>query len=409
MPRKAWIRWLRSLTPTELEALQYDWPFWAREDQVPPPEPDPWTTWLVLGGRGAGKTRSGAEWVRAVAASGRAGRIALVGETYGDVREVMIDGESGLLAISPVAERPSYLAARRRLEWPNGAIAEVFSSEDPDGVRGPQFSAAWSDEICKWTYPDETWSNLQLALRLGERPRQVVTTTPRPTALLKRLLEKETTRTSRASTYANRANLAPSFLTEIVAEYEGTRLGRQELMGEIVDDVEGALWAWDMIEAARISAAPPMQRVVVAGRAEIAGEATAFILSDRSAGGLSPSGWAERALAAARDFGAGRIIVEANQGGEMARSVITQLDPAAPVKLVRATRGKTLRAEPVAALYERGRVRHVGAFARLEDQMTRFDGTARSVGGSPDRLDALVWAVGELMFSKQTAPRVRRF
>ncbi len=361
-------------------------------------------------------------------ARGRAGRIALVGETYGDVREVMIDGESGLMAISPVAKRPSFLAARRRLEWPNGAIAEVFSSEDPDGVRGAQFAAAWSDEICKWTYPEETWSNLQLALRLGERPRQVVTTTPRPTALLKRLLEKETTRTSRASTYANRANLAPSFLTEIVAEYEGTRLGRQELMGEIVDDVEGALWTWGMIEAARISAAPTLQRIVVAvdppasagpeadecgivvaGRAEINGEATAFVLSDRSAGGLSPSGWAERALAAARDFGAGRIIVEANQGGEMARSVITQLDPAAPVKLVRATRGKTLRAEPVAALYERGRVRHVGAFARLEDQMTRFDGTARSVGGSPDRLDALVWAVGELMFSEPTAPRVRRF
>ncbi|MEO1312122.1 MAG: terminase family protein, partial [Pseudomonadota bacterium] len=303
MPTKVWRSWLQSLLPTELEGLLHDWPFWARPDQLPPAD-EAWTVWLLLGGRGAGKTRAGAEWVRALAEAGGVGRIALVGETYGDVRSVMIEGESGLLAIAPDGARPTFLAARRRLEWPNGVVAEAFSSEDPDGLRGPQFAAAWSDEICKWAYPEETWSNLQLALRLGDRPRQVVTTTPRPTALLKRLMEKETTRIARASTYENRANLARSFLTEIVSEYEGTRLGRQELMGEVVDDVEGALWTWSMIEAARISAAPELSRivvavdppasagpdadecgVVVAGRGEIDGDPVAFVLADRSAGG----------------------------------------------------------------------------------------------------------------------------
>lgn len=428
MPPEARLRWLKSLTPDELDALSRDWSFWARDDQLPPPDDDPWTTWLILGGRGAGKTRAGAEWVDGLARAGRVRRVALVGETYGDVREVMIEGASGIRAIAKPGFAPAYQPARRRLEWPNGVVAEAFSAEDPDGLRGPQFGAAWSDELCKWRYAEAAWSNLQLALRLGERPRQAVTTTPRPTALLKRLMERETTRISRASTYANKANLAPTFLAQIVSEYEGSRLGRQELMGEIVEDAEGALWTWAMVEAARISKAPDLERVVVAvdppagagpgadecgivvaGRADIEGAPTAFILADRSEGGLSPAGWGAKALAAFADFEAGRIIVEANQGGEMARSVFTQIDPDAPVKLVRASRGKTARAEPVAALYERGRVRHVGAFPRLEDQMTRFDGSARSVGGSPDRLDALVWAVSELLLAPRAKPNVRRF
>ncbi|MEQ8935912.1 MAG: terminase family protein, partial [Amphiplicatus sp.] len=274
--------------------------------------------------------------------------------------------------MSPADNRPDWEPTRRRLEWESGAVAYCFSAEDPDGIRGFQFDAAWSDELCKWRYPEETWSNLQLALRLGARPRQMVTTTPRPTALIKRLMKTETTQLSRASTYENRENLAPAFFTEIARQYEGTALGRQELYGEIVDDKEGALWTWSMVEAARISAAPALERIVVAidppassgPQADecgviVAGAAdgVAYVLADWSKGALSPRQWAERALAAYHEFSADRIVVEVNQGGDMARAVIAQVEPSAPVRAVRATFGKRLRAEPVAALYEQGRVR----------------------------------------------------
>lgn len=410
--------WIARLT-------RYDWEKNARPDQRPPEDGD-WTTWLFLGGRGAGKTRAGAEWIRGLVkgagpdASGLARRIALVAESYADAREVMIEGPSGLRAVTPNEARPHFETSRRRLVWPNGAVGYCFSAEDPDGLRGYQFDAAWSDELAKWRYPDATWSNLQLALRLGARPRQAVTTTPRPTALLKRLMAAETTTLTRATTYANRANLAEAFFSEIVASYEGTALGRQELMGEIVDDVAGALWTWALIEAARISAAPPLDRVVVAvdppasagadadacgvivaGAAFVATERIGYVLADWSVQGLSPRGWAERAVAAYHEFEADRIVVEVNQGGEMARAVIAQVDAGAPVRAVHATRGKRLRAEPVAALYERGCVRHVGAFPKLEDEMTSFTGEG---GKSPDRLDALVWALMELLL-RAPAPR----
>lgn len=408
-----------------------EWRINALDHQIPPG--GDWTTWLILGGRGAGKTRAGSEWIRA-AVNGRAdggcamgdgekaGAIALVAETYADAREVMIDGPSGIVACAAGPSRPAYEASRRRVVWPNGAVAHCFSAEDPDGIRGYQFDAAWSDEIASWRYADETWSNLQLALRLGRRPRQIATTTPRPIALIKRLMDARTTALTRATTYDNRANLADAFFSEIAAVYEGTALGRQELLGEIIDDVTGALWNWAMIEAARISAYPPLSRIVVAvdppttagknadecgiivagfsADGDGDGERVAYVLADRSAAGLSPRQWAERTVAAFHEFEADRIVVEVNQGGDMAKAVIAQIDPAAPVRGVYATRDKRVRAEPIAALYERARVRHVGAFAKLEAQMTSYVGA----GKSPDRLDALVWALTDLMLSP-TAPR----
>ena len=328
----------------------------------------------------------------------------------------MIDGPSGLSYIGPNAARPTYESSRRRLVWPNGAMGYCFSSEDPEGLLGYQFDAAWADELCKWRYPEETWSNLQLALRLGDHPRQVVTTTPRPMPLLRRLMRAETTHLARASTYANRDNLAGAFFSEIAAAYEGTALGRQELLGEVVEDTSGALWTWNLIEAARLSHIPGLHeklaRVVVAidppatagpdadecgiivAGIEDDHARKAYVLADLSAGGLSPGAWAARAVAAYHEYGADRIVVEVNQGGDMVRAVIAQIDPSVPVREVRATRGKRLRAEPVAALYEQGLVRHVGAFAKLEDQMTSFTGVTDK---SPDRLDALVWALTDLM------------
>ncbi len=418
----------------------YDWSL-SRLPHQTPPRGD-WTTWLILGGRGAGKTRAGAEWVRAAVGGGvdgpgdanarrepRARAVALVAETYADAREVMIEGPSGIRAVAAPLDRPDYEASRRRLVWPNGAVAYAFSAEDPDGIRGYQFDAAWSDELCKWRYPEATWSNLQLALRLGERPRQIATTTPRPMALLKRLMAAQTTALTRATTYDNRDNLSDAFFTEIAALFEGSALGRQELMGEVIDETPGALWTWSMIEAARIAVAPPLSRVVVAvdppataapgadecglvaaGLGEAGETRVGYVLADWSAGGLSPRQWAERTVAAYHEFEADRIVVEVNQGGDMARAVIAQIDPAAPVSGVYATRGKRLRAEPVAALYEQGRVRHVGAFPALEDQMTSYAGPGANSGArSPDRLDALVWALSELML-KPAAPRpgVRR-
>lgn len=409
----------------------YDWDNLAKDHQKPPD--GAWTAWLILGGRGAGKTRAGAEWIRSVAESASDAKktIALVSETYGDAREVMIEGQSGLKHIGHPNHRPSYEASRRRLVWPNGSVGYCFSAEDPDGLRGFQFHAAWSDELCKWRYPEETWSNLQLALRLGDYPRQVVTTTPRPMALLKRLMVAETTRRSTGTTYDNADNLSAAFMSEIAAAFEGSAIGRQELLGEMVEDVAGALWSWSMIEAAQLSVKPDfvdhLDRIVVAVDPPatagpdadecgiiVAGSMTGdgqldpgrgFVITDRSRGGLSPIEWAQRAVNAYHEFHADRIIVEVNQGGDMVRSIVAQVDPSVPVREVRATRGKYLRAEPVAALYEQGRVRHLARLPDLEDQMAHFTGTG---GKSPDRLDALVWALTELMLVKKSgAPSIR--
>ena len=419
---------IASLNARELAFLIGDWRFWARPDQWPPA--GDWTTWLLLGGRGAGKTRAGAEWVRAAVegptplAAGTASRVALVSQSYGDARDVMVEGPSGLIAIAPRDMRPAHEPSRRRVVWPNGAVATYFSSDDPDGLRGPQFDAAWSDEFCKWTYVQETWDMLQFALRLGPRPRQAVTTTPRPIRPLKELLALPTTAVSRASTYANRAHLAPAFFAEVIRRYEGTRLGRQELDAELIEDNPNALWRRATLERARVAGAPDLIRIVVAvdppaarGPAADAcgivvagrsGDGVAYVLADRTVQGLSPQGWASHVAAAYHAFAADRVIAEVNQGGEMVRAVLTQVDPALPIETVHATRGKALRAEPVSALYEQGRVRHVGALPELEDAMCAFDPYDPSAEGSPDRVDALVWALTALMLARRVGnPRVR--
>jgi len=384
----------------------------------------------VLGGRGAGKTRLGAEWVRALAcglppcADRPHRRIALVGETERDAREVMIEGPSGLLHISPRSRRPLWIPSRRRLEWDNGAVAETFSAEDPESLRGPQFEAAWCDELAKWRHAEATFDMLQFGLRLGGRPRQVITTTPRPIPLLKRLIADPRTVVTRAPTQANAHFLAPSFIDTVLARYAGTRLGRQEIDGEIIDDRPDALWSRALIESCRIAQAPPLQRIVVAVdppasarkgadacgliAAGCAEDRRIHVLADETVAGLSPAGWAAKAIALWRRPSADALVVEVNQGGDMVRSVIAQVDRSVPVQEVRARRGKWLRAEPVANLYEQGKVRHVGAFPALEDEMCDFGLDGLSSGRSPDRLDALVWAVTALSFAaERPGPRVR--
>ncbi len=425
-------RFVSTLSADEAVFLDHDWQLWARDDQLPPPLAQglgPWTTWLILGGRGSGKTRAGAEWVRGLAlgqppfADRPVERIALIGETLGDARAVMVDGPSGLLAIHRPAERPAYNASRRELTWPNGAVAQLFSADDPESLRGPQFGAAWADELAKWRYAADAWDMLQFCLRLGDRPRQAVTTTPRPIPLLKRLIADPATAISRARTDANAANLAPSFLSAVVGRYRGTRLGRQELDGELIEDRPDALWQRGALDAARLGKAPPLTRIVVAvdppvtsgaaadacgivaaGRAE---DGRAFVLADATTQGRSPLEWARTAVRLYESLDADCIVAEVNQGGELVAQMLRQVSPGVPVRMVRATRGKFLRAEPVAALYERGLVAHVGMWPELEDQMCDFGPGGLSNGASPDRLDALVWALTELMLNDRAEPRVR--
>jgi phage terminase large subunit-like protein len=403
----------------------------AHAHQKPPPfarNGAPWTTWLLIGGRGAGKTRSGAEWVRALAQGNvpnaeKVSPIALVGETEHDVREVMIEGVSGILAAHARFERPTWIPSRRRLEWPSGVVAQTFSAEDPDSLRGPQFAAAWCDELAKWRHAEATFDMLQFGLRLGERPRQVITTTPRPIALLKRLIGDPATVVTHAGTRANARNLSPVFLDGVVARYAGTRLGRQEIDGEIVEDRPDALWSRAGIENCRVAEAPPLKRIVVAVdppasaskgadacglvAAGIAENGIAYVIADETVSGHSPAGWATKAIALWRRVAADSLVVEVNQGGDMVRAVIAESDCTVPVTAVRARRGKWLRAEPVALLYEQGKVKHVGVYPALEDEMCDFGLDGLSSGHSPDRLDALVWAISALSFGAKGEPRVR--
>ncbi len=423
---------MAGMNEAELDFLNSCWDVFAHDHQRPPelaPNGAPWLTWLLIGGRGAGKTRAGAEWVRAQAlglppfADAAVARIALVGETEHDVREVMIEGVSGLLAIHRRDERPVWTSSRRRLEWRNGAVAYAFSAEDPESLRGPQFGCAWSDELAKWRYADATFDMLQFGLRLGRAPRQLVTTTPRPTALIKRLMADPATAVTRAPTKANAFHLAPNFLQSVMARYAGTRLGRQELDGEIIDDRPDALWSRALIERCRVRAAPDFCRVVVAvdppasssKRADACGivaagvtaQGAVCVIADETVAGATPAAWAAKAIALWRRVEADALVAEVNQGGEMVRAVIHEVDAAVPVISVRATRGKWLRAEPVAALYEQGRVSHAGSFPALEDEMCDFASSGLSSGRSPDRLDALVWAVTALAFGARGGPRVR--
>jgi phage terminase large subunit-like protein len=432
-------KFLEQLPLKELETLQNDWQIWARDDQLPPSHliedhtkagEQAWNIWLLLGGRGAGKTRAGAEWVRAMAlgikpiATEPAKRIALVGETLGDVRRTMIEGISGLLEIHPPEERPLFEPSKRRITWPNGSIAEMYSAEDPQSLRGPQFMAAWCDEICKWPHATETWDMLQFALRLGEAPRQVVTTTPRSTTLLKAIIANDKTVIQRSRTQDNSANLSASFLKTVEEKYGGTRLGRQELDGELIEDREDALWQRDQIEKLRIRKTPELERIVVAidppvtsgEKADLCGivaaginhEGQGFILKDKSVKRATPLKWAQIAVDLFHDMQADRIVAEVNQGGDLVETIMRQIDETVPIRKVHASRGKYLRAEPVAALYEQGRISHVGCYEELEDQMCDFGPGGLSNGKSPDRLDALVWAMTDLMLNTNATPRMRR-
>ena len=405
-----------SLPRDKAMKLKYEWPYRARPEQLPPS--GDWRVWLLLAGRGFGKTRSGAELVRARIGAHTARRIALVAPTAADARNVMVEGESGLLAIAPAGERPHYEPSKRRLTWSNGAIATTYSADEPERLRGPQHDFAWCDEVGAWRYP-AAWDMLMFGLRLGPDPRAVVTTTPRPTKLIRALLADSNVVVSRGATAANGANLAPAFLDRIVRRYQGTRLGRQELDGELLDDMPGALWRHDMIEAGRIGAPaeprrPDLTRIVVAidpaaasgDDADETGIVTAgrdreghgYVLADAS-GHYAPAEWARAAIAAWRAHRADRIVAEINNGGEMVEAMLRMIDPNVPFSPVRASRGKVARAEPVAALYEQGRIHHCGAFPQLEDQMCAFasDFDRQAAGYSPDRVDALVWAFTDLL------------
>jgi len=410
---------LGTLSAPDIIRLAYDWQVWARNDQLAPVTTEggrAWQTWLILGGRGSGKTRAGAEWVRARA-------LALIGLTIAQVRSVMIEGVSGLLAVHAPNERPHYDVSRNQIQWSNGTIAQMYAADDPDNLRGPQFDAAWCDELAKWRRAQHAWDMLQFALRLGRHPQSVVTTTPRPIALLKKLMADEATVTSRAKTTDNAANLAPSFLSSVLKRYGGTALGRQEIDGEIVEDRGGGLWRKSWLDQHRVASPPELARIVVAVDPPVTSNATsdacgiivaglgedgrAYILADRTIRGREPTVWARAAIAAYRDFAADRIVAEVNQGGDLVVGVMRQVDASVPIRAVRATRGKWVRAEPVSALYAEGRVIHVGEWPELESQMCGFGADGLAQGKSPDRLDALVWALTDLMLTNPPSPTIR--
>jgi phage terminase large subunit-like protein len=401
-----------------------EWFFWSRADQQLPGRTN-FRNWIVLGGRGAGKTRAGAEWIRYLALGilkptfNQCGRIAIVAPTFDEARMVMIEGESGLLAVHRREEKLKFYPTRRLIEWDSGAKAQVFSAEDAEGLRGPQFDAAWCDEFAKWKKAPDVWNNLQLALRIGEVPHAIVTTTPRPTRIVRELIADAATVVTRSKTKDNETHLAPSFLKMMRDIYGNSRLARQELDGEIVTSDPDAIFNRDVIENFRVRKAPEMQRIVVAvdpsvtaGRksnacgivvAGLGSNGRCYVLEDASCRRLTPNQWAQRVVNTYHRYNADRIVAETNQGGSMVEAVLRQVDPNIAMRGVYASRSKLSRAEPVAALYEQGRVAHVGAFRDLEDEMC----DKPEPGQSPDRMDALVWAVTELVLTKRTEPRIR--
>lgn len=407
---------LNSLTEAEKAKLKWEWPFWARPNQLPP-EGD-WNTWLVMAGRGFGKTRMGSEWIRSLAHKYPGCRIALVAETAADARDVMIKGDSGLLNCDPDLDEDCWSPTNRCLTWPNGTKAYTYNGTTPDQLRGPQHHFAWVDELAKFEYMQEAWDQLQFGLRLGVHPQCLVTTTPRPLPLIKKLVDDPDTVVTRGSTLDNKANLAKNTIKQLYDRYGNTRLGRQELEGEILGDIPGALWNRQAIDDARVKEAPvDLERVIVAVDPATSSEegsdengivvvgfardedgyARGYILEDGSLKG-TPEEWASRAVHLYRKWEADKIVAEKNQGGLMVEHTIKSVDRSVPVKLVHASRGKIVRAEPISALYEQGRVHHVGRFDELEDQMCLFsvDNIRNSSTGSPDRVDALVWGLTEI-------------
>jgi phage terminase large subunit-like protein len=436
--------------------IAYDWSIWARDSQLEPPLIMPngqyWVTWLILAGRGWGKTRCGAEIVNSWAKSGKYGRIAIVATDAADGRDVMVEGSSGIMEVSNPYFKPVYEPSKKRLTWPNGAQAQIYSAEDPDSLRGPQFHAAWCDEICKWANPQDTWDNLQFGLRLGDNPRQVVTTTPRPIKLIKDIILRDDTFITKGSTYENLENLAPAFRSQIVSRYEGTRIGRQELEAELLEDTPGALWQRDVLDETRavrkingsvfykgqeveiieiVVAVDPTTGanddeegkndecgIIVVGKGR---DGRGYVLADCSVYG-SPDEWGKAVVKAFDDHKANWIIYEANQGGEMVASVLRACAKSLreqderpsdhiPLKKISASRGKATRAEPVSALYEQKRISHVGTFPVLEQQQTEFtaDFDKKKSGYSPDRVDALVWAFTATMVNTTAHEGLREF
>ena len=404
---------VEKLTDKEALALLYEWEYWARPKQLAPINRS-WYIWMLLAGRGFGKTRTGAEWIRKkVEKENYNGRIHLIGPTAGDVRDVMIEGESGLLSISPPWFRPVYEPSKRRLTWPNGAEAITFSAEQPERLRGPQCGLMWADELAAWKYR-ETWDMAMFGFRKGN-PQAIVTTTPKPRPLVKEILKTEGVVITKGSTYENRDNLADIFFDTVIKKYEGTRLGEQELHAKLLEDTPGALWSFDLIADNRITykkfkeidlvkiavAIDPAvssnketsnETGIVAGGIDANGEG--YILADKS-GIYKPAGWARTAIKLFAELKADRMVAEINNGGELVESTIRTYSPRMPYTPVRASRGKTTRAEPISALYEQGLVHHVGSYAALEDQMTTWDASDGS--DSPDRVDALVWLLTYLM------------
>ncbi len=425
---------LVSLSHAELRGLPYMFEFWALPHQMPP-EGD-WKTWVIMGGRGAGKTRAGAEWVRAQVEGARPGdpgaakRVALIGETYDQARDVMVFGDSGIMACSPPDRKPRWLAEKRMLVWPNGAEAKVFSAHDYEALRGPQFDAAWVDELAKWPKAEDAWDMLQFALRLGDDPRQVVTTTPRDVPVLKRVLGAESTVVTQAGTRENRVNLAASFLEEVEAQFGGTQLGRQELDGVLVEELEGALWTRAALAEAGELDVPEVDRIVVAVDPPVTSKRSsdacgivvvgikfaaakrdwrAVVLEDASLERASPVEWARRVVEMYHKHEADRVVAEVNQGGDLVEEMVRQVDGSVSYQPVRATRGKVIRAEPVAALYEQGRVAHARGLEKLEAEMLLMLRSGFAGRGSPDRVDALVWGLTDLMIrgAPQARPQVR--
>ncbi len=423
-------RVVKALTTEERNEFDFHWRMSARKAQLAPD--GDWRIWLIMAGRGFGKTRAGAEWVRMVAEDNCEARIALVSSSLAEARAVMIEGESGIIACCPPERRPQFEPSLRRLRWPNGAQAQMYSAAEPESLRGPQNSHAWCDEIGKWPLAHDRatrcWDNLLMGLRLGKEPRIAVTTTPRAVPLVQRLLEREDggeVAVTRGSTFDNASNLPSQFLDAMESEFAGSQLARQEIGGELLKDIEGALWSRTLLEQVRDTGpAPEHRRVVVAVDppasangdecgivvAALGQDGLGHVLADCTVSGAQPDGWAKAVANAAEEWEADRVVAEANQGGAMVESVLRAAKSSLPIKLVHASRGKVARAEPVAALYAAGRVRHHGNFPQLEDQLCGLmvAGDYAGPGRSPDRADALVWALTELMLGRTTRPSVRK-
>lgn len=423
------LKYFLSLSEQEAEALLWSWRgFHARPQQIAP-EGD-WDVWGFIAGRGSGKTRAGSEWIREEVKLGKVKRIAIIGETASDCRDVIVEGDSGILSVHPKHERPLYEPSKRRLTWPNGAIATLFNATEPDQLRGPQFDIAWCDELAKWKYAQETWDMLQFGLRLPNgKPRVLVTTTPRPVQILKDMLAGKMGKVviTTGTTDDNKANLAPNFLKRVYDQYAGTRLGRQELDGLLLGDTPGALWSLANIDAYRVRKPPEdLERIVVAVDPAVTDnedsdhhgivvsakkDQEGYVLADASTTG-SPNHWARRAIAVSDEFQADAIVVEVNNGGDMVANTIRSIRPGARIIEVRATRGKVVRAEPISSLYEQGRIHHVGSFSLLEDQMCQVTNAGFEGKGSPDRVDALVWGMTELfpsMIRRKGSGKVLQF